>query len=211
MRWSELSSVWQACVEEAWAAYCAGSLPIGAVITAPDGHIVARGRNRLFEQTAAAPYLYGRLAHAEMNAIRALELGGHLPVESTIYSTLEPCPMCLGAIRINGFKAVHFAAHDVNAGSDSLLAATDFMRKEAPLLVKPQNEKLEIFLLALLAETVLRLELPRGSADLVLRGERCPDAVKFGRALHQSGELVDLKRQEADGATMFAYLAEQRI
>jgi len=46
--WEGLDLPWQACVAEAWAAFCAGSLPIGAVIADAQGAIFARGRNRIF-------------------------------------------------------------------------------------------------------------------------------------------------------------------
>ena len=73
-RWESLAAPWQCCLEEAWAAYGAGSIPIGAAITDQQGRILARGRNRIFEETAPGKLLCGhRLAHAEMNALIALD------------------------------------------------------------------------------------------------------------------------------------------
>jgi tRNA(Arg) A34 adenosine deaminase TadA len=72
--WHTLALPWQTCVEEAWAAYCAGSIPIGAAITDANGQIIACGRNRIFELTAEDGYLCGtRLAHAEVNALLKLD------------------------------------------------------------------------------------------------------------------------------------------
>ena len=68
--WQRLSLEWQSCIEEVWAAYCGGSLPHGAVVVDAQGAIVARGRNRIREQTTEGRQLAGnRLAHAEMNAL----------------------------------------------------------------------------------------------------------------------------------------------
>ncbi|MEX2534009.1 MAG: integrase core domain-containing protein [Trueperaceae bacterium] len=52
-----LTKPWQACLSLAWEAYCAGSLPIGAIITDDQGKILARGRNRLAEQHEFSPHL----------------------------------------------------------------------------------------------------------------------------------------------------------
>jgi tRNA(adenine34) deaminase len=50
--WDTLATPWQICIEEAWTAYCHGSLPIGAAVTDRDGRLPARGRNRILEQEA---------------------------------------------------------------------------------------------------------------------------------------------------------------
>ena len=53
--WTELTTPWQAAFEQAWKAYRAGSLPMGAVVVGRNGRIVGRGRNRIFETTAEVP------------------------------------------------------------------------------------------------------------------------------------------------------------
>ena len=77
---------------EAGRAAASGEVPIGAVIVR-DGAIVGRGHNR--RETDRDP-----LAHAEILAIReaATALGGWRLTGTTIYVTLEPCPMCAGAL-----------------------------------------------------------------------------------------------------------------
>lgn len=94
---------------EAEAAGEAGQLPIGAVLVL-DGEIVSRGRNRYLERRS-------QLAHAELEAL----LGGGEAVftrhdDCVLYTTVEPCPMCLGALVIADVPHVIFAAHDANAG-----------------------------------------------------------------------------------------------
>jgi tRNA(adenine34) deaminase len=69
-----LTVPWHVCLDEAWEAYCHGSLPIGAAITDRQGHLLARGRNRICEDEAEGKLLSGhRLAHAEVNALIALD------------------------------------------------------------------------------------------------------------------------------------------
>lgn len=85
-------------------------VPIGAVIVIED-RIVARGHNlRETDQNA--------IAHAELLAINeaCVELGSWRLEEATLYVTLEPCPMCAGAILQSRVKRVVFGAHDPKAG-----------------------------------------------------------------------------------------------
>lgn len=94
---------------EAEAAGAAGQLPIGAVLVL-DGEIVSRGRNRYLERGS-------QLAHAELEAL--LEGGDAVfsrHDDCVLYTTVEPCPMCLGALVMADVPHVVFAAHDANAG-----------------------------------------------------------------------------------------------
>ena len=88
-----------------------GEVPVGAVVTLGD-KIVGRGRNRREIQKNA-------LAHAEIEAINdaCRNLGGWRLWQCEIYVTLEPCPMCAGAIINSRIKKVTFGAQDAKAGS----------------------------------------------------------------------------------------------
>lgn len=102
--WEEISKPWRACFEEAWEAYCNGSIPIGSVIVSGDGEIISRGRNMIGENINELRRLSGsKIAHAEMNAIYSSKQG---IMNATIYSTMEPCVMCFGAIVMNGIKEI---------------------------------------------------------------------------------------------------------
>ncbi|WP_212763700.1 nucleoside deaminase, partial [Escherichia coli] len=70
-----------------------GEVPVGAVVVGPEGQIVARAGNRTLE-------LRDPTAHAEMLAIREAcrVLDSERLVGCDLYVTLEPCPMCAGAI-----------------------------------------------------------------------------------------------------------------
>ena len=91
-------------------AAAAGEVPVGCVIVR-DGEVVGRGRNRREERQSAA-------SHAEMEAIaQANERLGtwHLD-ECELYVTLEPCPMCAGAILNARVPVVCYGARDDKAG-----------------------------------------------------------------------------------------------
>src|SRR3989304_2547898 len=94
--WDWLSLPWQACFEEAWAAYCTGSVPVGAVVVDAGGVILSRGRNRINDSAGEGSYLHGQtLAHAEINALVALNSGEVDRHNCTLYTTTEPCPLCM--------------------------------------------------------------------------------------------------------------------
>lgn len=88
-----------------------GEVPIGCVIV-NGGTIVGRGRNRRELGKNA-------LAHAEIEAIAdaCKTLGGWRLWQATLYVTLEPCPMCAGAIINARIPRVVFGARDAKAGS----------------------------------------------------------------------------------------------
>lgn len=98
-------------LEQAKKAYDSGEVPVGAVIES-DGKIIATGYNKREVRQNA-------LHHAEIEAIdRACEVLGSWRLEScTLYVTLEPCPMCTGAIINSRIKKVVFGAYDDRAGS----------------------------------------------------------------------------------------------
>lgn len=98
-------------LQEAQKAYALGEVPVGAVIV-QKGNVISSGYN-LRETGKKAT------AHAELIAIeRACEaLGGWRLPDCTLYVTLEPCPMCAGAIINARIDRVVFGAYDYKAGS----------------------------------------------------------------------------------------------
>ena len=91
-------------------AAAAGEVPVGCVIVR-DGEIVGRGRNR--RETAQTA-----LGHAELEAIAQAcrTLGGWRLAGCALYVTLEPCPMCAGAIVNARIDRVYYGAKDDKAG-----------------------------------------------------------------------------------------------
>lgn len=88
-----------------------GEVPVGAIIV-KDDEIVGTGRNR-------REYGKNALYHAEIEAIdnACKTLGGWRLWECDMYVTLEPCPMCAGAIINSRIKTVYYGASDLKAGS----------------------------------------------------------------------------------------------
>ena len=104
-----------------------GEVPVGAVIVR-EGQVIATGRNR-------REGLGNALAHAEVEAISAAceRLGGWRLTGCTLYVTLEPCPMCAGAIVNARLDRVVYGTADMKAGS----AGSLFNLFELPYNHKP--------------------------------------------------------------------------
>jgi tRNA(Arg) A34 adenosine deaminase TadA len=96
---------------EAEAAGARGEVPIGAVVTGPDGMLLAAAGNRTRE-------LNDPTAHAELLAIRAAcaALGSERLVGCDLYVTLEPCTMCAAAISFARIRRLYYAASDPKGG-----------------------------------------------------------------------------------------------
>lgn len=101
----------QAAIEQAMLAAGEDEVPVGAVIV-KDGEIISRGRNR---RELGKNALYHAETEAIDNACKAL--GGWRLMGCTLYVTLEPCPMCAGAIINSRIERVVFGAYDKKAGS----------------------------------------------------------------------------------------------
>jgi tRNA(adenine34) deaminase len=135
----EFERPWYSAFELAWQAYCAGTIPVGAVITDSGGAVLASGPNRVFESSAPEGQIFGsRLAHAEINAL--VQLGtARRYFDCTLWTTLEPCAQCISAAWLSTVGRVCFAAFDVYSGAARLiereLEATEAARR-FPLAVE---------------------------------------------------------------------------
>lgn len=88
-----------------------GDVPVGCVVVSPDGAVIGRGRNRREELGLAA-------AHAEVEAIQdaCRHLGSWHLKDCTLYVTLEPCPMCAGAIINARVAELRYGAREEKSG-----------------------------------------------------------------------------------------------
>ena len=98
-------------LDEARAAAERGEVPVGAVVVAPSGEVVARAGNRTRE-------LNDPTAHAEILALRdaCAAAGSERLPDHDLYVTLEPCPMCAGAISFARIRRLYYGASDPKSG-----------------------------------------------------------------------------------------------
>ena len=120
----------QIALELAREAAAEGEVPVGAVVVR-DGEVIGTGRNR--RET-----IKNALAHAELEAIdnACRHLGGWQLVGCTLYVTLEPCPMCAGAIINSRIERVVQGAMNPKAGScGSLINLFDVSYNHRPEVI----------------------------------------------------------------------------
>lgn len=111
-------------LSEARQAYAEGEIPIGAVVVC-HGRVIARTHN-------LTETLNDVTAHAEMQAVTAAAnaLGGKYLTDCTLYVTVEPCPMCAGALGWSQISRIVYGAPDEKRG----------YRKIAPTALHPKTE-----------------------------------------------------------------------
>ncbi|MGR5119705.1 tRNA adenosine(34) deaminase TadA [Vibrio astriarenae] len=133
-------------IELAAKAEALGEVPVGAVLV-KDGEIVAQGYNRSIIDNDAT-------AHAEIQTLRQAGklLDNYRLLDTTLYVTLEPCPMCAGALLHSRVKRVVFGASDLKAGAAGTVinlfdskAAFHYADVEGGLLEQECREQLQAF------------------------------------------------------------------
>jgi tRNA(Arg) A34 adenosine deaminase TadA len=199
--WEHISLPWQCAVEEAWAAYCSGSLPHGAVITNADGYVISRGCNRINEKAAEGTALYGhRLAHAEMNAMIQTDWSTVDARACILYTTIEPCAMCIGAIRMAHLQEIRYAARDNAAGGSSLIDKTPFLKSGGINIIGSEVVELEVVLLGMLIEVAWTIPHPNRVAWIEQLSSNIPVVAQLGYELFASKQLRVWK-EEAKNAS----------
>jgi tRNA(adenine34) deaminase len=203
--WDDLSAPWQACLELAWEAYCDDCVPIGAVVTDPDGVILSRGRNRVYPREWWKSRPCGaEIAHAEVEALRSFDYSCGDHHTFILYTTTEPCPMCLGTLYMSGLRTCYYAARDAFGGSADLLGKTWYLSRKPVRVLGPQGSDFENLVTALSVEQ----DCSHDGLD-VLEGEYYQRvrvvlgmAVDFGRKLWECGDLKNLRKSGATAEEM---------
>lgn len=192
MLWDRLARPWQCCLEEAWLAYGSGSTPIGAVITDATGQIIARGRNRIYDVVGDGHHLHGHdLAHAEVNALVTVDYTGLDRQTCALYTTTEPCPLCVGAFYMSGLRELRYASRESWAGSVNLLGTIPYLQRKRIRLFGPDDPDLEALIVAMHIEFIYQRDGFERRMQWVQDTwlATSPQGVQLGDALFASGEL----------------------
>jgi tRNA(adenine34) deaminase len=204
--WDTLAIPWQAALEQAWTAYLHGSLPIGAVIVRGE-EVVARGRNRIGERHNLISMISGNsLAHAEMNALMQLpdDLEGS---DAILYSTMEPCPMCAGAIRVAHVPTTIYAARDAWGGSSQMFQLHPYMTRENIRVQHAGIKTLEEISVVLLLQSYL--EIGAGVSQLSKFETILPNAVQLARDVFKTRQLEQWRKARAEVREVVGGLAQR--
>jgi tRNA(adenine34) deaminase len=192
---NELEAPMRHALELAWESARAGSLGIGAVITDDKGRTVATGRNRLAEHDPGDDHLAGTsLAHAELNALAKLRWGAHGRDHLILWSTLEPCLQCAGAIRMAPINEVHVLAPDpLFRDMEPMRDLSAHIASRWPRYHLHPADPFAVFSLVLQTHAFAfwGADLPGWSTDL-------PRITALARNLADSGELINLATDAAE-------------
>ncbi|MBR5087893.1 MAG: nucleoside deaminase [Ruminiclostridium sp.] len=129
MLFSELEKPWQEVFELGWMSFCEGNLPIGAIIVDDKDEILSTGRNHYVTSKNFPNF---KVDHAETECIQQLDIGKYPDLGSyTLYTSMEPCPMCIGTIIMSNLKRVRVAAHDSWAGASDICIKNAYAQKKS--------------------------------------------------------------------------------
>lgn len=117
-----VNNAWSQCFKLCLEALTYGSLGISAVILNEKGDIISQGRNQIFDNYESCNAIKNScVSHAEINALANLPEEYKNKKGLTLFTTVEPCPMCMGAIVMSSIRDVMIASCDPWAGSVRLL------------------------------------------------------------------------------------------
>ncbi|WP_346929275.1 nucleoside deaminase [Clostridium sp.] len=189
--WNELSNIWKEAFSLAWESFKRNTIPIGAVIVNEEGNIISRGRNRIFDETSNNPLAGRNMAHAEMTAMINLREKEHPNIKKyTLYTTMEPCPMCFGTMVMMGIRNLRYAARDGFAGATELNHNMEYI-KSKKILINKEEEELELFHICL--QSVYEYGRNHKRLEEVLDSWRtyCREGVLLGKQLCDEGYFLE--------------------
>jgi tRNA(adenine34) deaminase len=160
-------------------------------VTDAEGNIVSHGRNRIREKKAEGREFAGnRLAHAELNALVALDWSAVNVYGCKLYSIIEPCPMCIGALRMAHMREIHYAVRDSGAGATSLIDKTPFFESGQIAVFGSEDAELEQVLMALQVEATLSQKHPQPWDWIHQLARELPRSITLGNQLFEERLLV---------------------
>jgi tRNA(adenine34) deaminase len=183
--WSELNDIWKECFSLAWVSFKRGTIPIGSAIADSQDNIIARGRNRIFDEGSTHPLSGTCMAHAEMTAMSSLKEKDHPNIKQyTLYTTMEPCPMCFGTMVMMGIRNLRYAARDGFAGATELNIKMEYIRNKG-INVDMEGPEMEVFQICLQGYYEYTRKHNRQEEILDTWRVYCVDGVNLAKVLYE--------------------------
>lgn len=197
--WSDMEKGFQVAFEAAWTSYCLKNIPIGASVVNENGDIVAVGQNQI-RAKGNGILSFHQLAHAEANAILQLsevtEPNMHSNIRKyTLYTVMEPCPFCFGAIVMGSIRHLKYAARDGWAGATKINESIDYIKMKG-ITIEGPFEELEFVQIAM--QTCFEIERGQDVHSPVIEKLRlyCENGVLLGKKLAED-KILDKFVKEA--------------
>lgn len=188
--WDDLNYVWKEAFSMAWEAFKRNTIPIGAIIVDEKGNIVSRERNRIFDEKSRNPLAGTYIAHAEMTAMINLKEKEHPNVKKyTLYTTMEPCPMCFGTMVMMGIRHLRYAARDGFAGAAELNSKMEYI-KSKEIDIRKEASELEVFQICLQSTYEYMRKHNRMEELLASWSNYCSEGVALAKKLHEQEYFI---------------------
>jgi tRNA(Arg) A34 adenosine deaminase TadA len=145
--WDRLPEPWQLVFNQAWIAYQKECVPAGAIILDSFGAVVSQAHNRVQASGAYPEAISGtRISHAPLNALVQIPtVTRHVP--AALYTTIEPCMMCLGAAILTKVTTVSFASREFYGGATSHILDIPAITDTQPKVLGPLDSPIaDLFL-----------------------------------------------------------------
>lgn len=196
--WKDLASPWQEAFTLAWEAYKNNTIPIGAIIVDESQKTIAAGRNMIFDKINSNCLAGTCMAHAEMIAMMQLKEAEHPDIRSyTLYTTLEPCPMCFGTMLMMHICNLKYAAKDGFAGAIELKDKMEYTKNKI-MVIEKADQELEIFQMAL--QVAFEYERQHKRMEQIFGKWRkdCSEGVQLGIELYKEHYFKQAIEQRLD-------------
>lgn len=201
--WNDLSRQWQTAFREAWEAFRTGGVPIGAAIFSQDGTLVISDHNRSGEQGV----VNGLISHAEANCLRRLDLPDAEKRAATLYTTMEPCPMCMGTCVMGHIRHLRYAARDPFCGFVYVKDTDPYMMSKG---LDYTFEDAETEFVQIAVQCCYELDrIERGVyGDKVYRSfaDMRPDAARAAGELYSGGAIAGFARENRDFGEVYDHI-----
>lgn len=200
--WSDLSEEWKKAFEQTWVAFQNGSIPIGAIITDKFGNVIVEGRNETCEKRIRNK----RVAHAETDCVRKLDIEKYPDLsEYHIYTTMEPCPMCMGTIVMGGIRKLHVAAKDRYCGALHYIQFEPYLQSKN---MQVYLEEGEMEAVQLAQQGYHELRRYNGTMSNVLKQfqKDCPKAIEVALKMYHERYLDKCVEKNVPYPEIFDYI-----
>jgi tRNA(Arg) A34 adenosine deaminase TadA len=200
----ELSAAEWACLDQAWQSLVRGNIPVGAAILDETGAIIATGQNMVYSGSPASPDAAPQhlsrslLAHAEINALAGLTPERRY-AGCYLVTSLEPCPLCMGAVAQATVGSVSYLGADPFNGAAAQRITTRYTSRVPLALSGPREDAAGRLAAGLHLAYFLRRN-PAGSCATVHRELR-PDLVAAAESMIAAG-LFDLAANDRPWAAV---------
>lgn len=204
--WNELNDNWKEAFSLAWESYRNGSVPIGAIIIDSKGKVITKGRNRIFDNHSSNTLSGTLMAHAEMTAMMQIKLKEHPDVRTyTIYTTMEPCPMCFGTMLMMHICNLKYAARDGYAGATELKDKIDYLNRKK-MTIERGSEEVEAFQITLQSAYECKCSHSKIEEVFVSWRTYCANGVELGKKLHEEKYFINAIKERIDIAEIYDYV-----